>query len=263
MRKQDAVWGAALILIGLLVLLSNTGVLQIAWQTLLWPSLLILGGFWVLLGSRASRKQAYEQQELTIPLEGATAASLEIQHGAGRMTVESGAAQGALLKGLFYGGVRSTQTKQGDSLHARLRARSYVFGIPPFHAALDWQIHLNPDIPLQLQVRGGGNECRLNLEDLLVRKINISTGASSTNLTLPAAAGRTQVSVSAGVASVRVGVPEGVAARIRISSGVGGIHVDQSRFPRQGNGYQSPDYETAEHKADIHISSGVGSIEIR
>jgi len=83
MRKRDAIWGAALILIGVLVILSNAGILQVSWQSLLWPSLLILGGLWILLGSQTRWKRPLEQQDLTIPLEGASSARLELQHGAG------------------------------------------------------------------------------------------------------------------------------------------------------------------------------------
>ena len=147
-------------------------------------------------------------------------------------------------------------------MQVKLRTDATIFGVPPFDGALDWQIQLNPGIPFQLHVRGGGNECHLNLEQLLITKISISTGASSTDLTLPAAAGHTQVSISAGVAALRIRVPEGVAANIQPSSGLGNIHVDQSRFPRRGNGYESPDYKTAEHKVEIRATASVGSLNI-
>ena len=41
------------------------------------------------------------------------------------------------------------------------------------------------------------------------------------------------------------------------------VDVDKGRFPREGAVYQSPDYETAENKADIDIDIGAGSISVR
>jgi hypothetical protein len=61
---------------------------------------------------------------------------------------------------------------------------------------------------------------------------------------------------------VSVKVPEGVAARIRASGGVASINVDRKRFPRQGQVYVSPDYETAENTVDIDLDMGVGSLSI-
>ena len=58
-------------------------------------------------------------------------------------------------------------------------------------------------------------------------------------------------------------VPSGVAARIRISSGLAGVSVDAERFPRVGSEYISPDYETAENRLDLEINTGVGSVSVR
>jgi hypothetical protein len=69
--------------------------------------------------------------------------------------------------------------------------------------------------------------------------------------------------VESGVAAVNVRIPEGVAARISVESGLAGISVDPARFPRAGNFYQSADFETAVHRADIMVRTGVGSVDIR
>jgi hypothetical protein len=45
--------------------------------------------------------------------------------------------------------------------------------------------------------------------------------------------------------------------------GLGSIQVDESRFPRMGDGYQSTDYATAENRVDLDIQGGVGSVHVR
>ena len=79
---------------------------------------------------------------------------------------------------------------------------------------------------------------------------------------LPARAGFTRVVVSGGMTSLRLHVPEGVAARIRASCGLVSITVDRKRFPRTGGVYQSPDYETAQNRVDIRLDTGLGSVVI-
>jgi hypothetical protein len=41
------------------------------------------------------------------------------------------------------------------------------------------------------------------------------------------------------------------------------MNVDRSRFPQNGNIYQSPDYATAANRLDIQVETGVGSVDIR
>ena len=95
-----------------------------------------------------------------------------------------------------------------------------------------------------------------------MQELKLGTGASSTEIKLPAKAGTTRVKVEAGAASVVIHVPEGVEARIESDSGLISFDVDQNRFPKLNGYYQSSNYEEAENKADIRVSSGVASIEI-
>jgi hypothetical protein len=39
--------------------------------------------------------------------------------------------------------------------------------------------------------------------------------------------------------------------------------VDQSRFPRVGAAYQSPNYETAPNRVEMDIHVGAGSVDVR
>jgi hypothetical protein len=124
-------------------------------------------------------------------------------------------------------------------------------------------VRLNPGVRLAIDLRTGANEARLDLSSLLVTDLRLQTGASSTEVSLPLQSGYTRVNIESGAASVTLRVPENVAAKIIASGGLSDIKIDQSRFPRMGNEYQSAGYEMAENKADIHIETGVGSVRIR
>ena len=103
-----------------------------------------------------------------------------------------------------------------------------------------------------------------DLTDLKVTNLDVDTGASATEIFLPANAGTTLVDIDTGASSVKVHVPTGVGARLRIKSGVASVIVDESRFHKIDTGqYQSDEYNTAANRADITIDSGVGSIEVK
>jgi hypothetical protein len=103
----------------------------------------------------------------------------------------------------------------------------------------------------------------LDLSDLKVRVLDLKTGASQTDLILPAHAGITRGEIETGVSQVNIRVPDGVAARFRVESGLASVDVDTSRFHQSGKIYQSPDYEVAQNKVDLEIETGVGLVRIR
>jgi hypothetical protein len=115
---------------------------------------------------------------------------------------------------------------------------------------------------LSLKFDSGASSSILDLSDLKVTDLDINTGASKTELTLPAKAGNTHVDIDTGASSLKINIPAGVSASIRVKSGIASVAID-ARFPRVDDGlYQSPDYSTASNRVDMMIDAGVGSIEI-
>lgn len=262
MRTNTIFWGTILVLLGLLLLLSNMGILKANVWGIIWPIGLILLGVWIILGLFLRRNHAVEQA--SVALEGASQASLRIGHAAGRLQISSGAGAGNLLDGEFGGGVDLSKRRAGDTLDVRLnldQSWSLPFAWSPGDT-LNWSLRLTNEVPLSLELETGANDARVDLTELKVASLRLSSGASSTDLSLPARAGYTRVKISTGAASVKVRVPQGVAASIRYSSGLASVTVDKERFPRAEKGYQSPDYDLAENKVDLEIETGVGSIDI-
>jgi hypothetical protein len=226
----------------------------------IWPLVLIAFGIWTLLGS-VFRKTP-QTERANVPLEGASRARVRLAHGAGRLHVGAGAQDGDLLEGDFGGGVELEQHRSGDQLDVRLAVPVQFIPFGP-GSALNWDVRIHPNLPLTLEIDGGANEARLDLSELQVTDLFLKSGASSSEVILPANAGNTRVQVESGAASVTVQVPQNVAARIRWSGGLSSIQVDTLRFHKMGDLYQSPDYDTAANRADISVQMGVGSVNIR
>ena len=126
-------------------------------------------------------------------------------------------------------------------------------------AQIDWDVALNAEIPIALTLNLGANKSTIDLHDMTITDLKLETGASDTKLTLPAR-GRFHADLDFGAASLEVTVPESLSARIRASIGAADLKIDQSRFPRNGGYYQSPDYETAANAVDMTIDAGAASI---
>jgi hypothetical protein len=262
MRRGSLFWGFILVVAGMVWLLDTTGLLGNlnAWD-LMWPLFLIGLGVWILVG-RAFRR-APQTEHVVSPLEGAARARIKLQHGAGRLRLYGGAGFSNLFEGDFGGGLDVIKHRDGDLLDIKMSVPVQFFPFDWGPGWLDWSFGVNKDIPISLDVNTGASESLIDLTELRVSDLRLQTGASSTELILPANAGQTRIAVEAGAASVSVRVPSGVAGRIRARGGLTSIDVDASRFPRQGDGYQSPDYDVASNKVDIDIQAGVGAVNIR
>ena len=264
MRRGSIFWGVIIVLAGVLLLLNQFGLLPVNVWSLFWPIALILLGVWILLGPTLARRDLRDEN-LSIPLEGANQAEIHIRHGAGRLEVTALPLSGDLLSGTFTGGVYEQHSREENQLRLRLQnPENMIFGWPPMVGpqGYHWNFGLSKNIPIRLDLKTGASETELDLSELNITDLKLETGASSNQITLPAHAGYTRLSVHAGAASIKIRVPDGVAARIRYQGGLSGIHIDTIRFPSQGNFYQSPSFEGAANRADIEVETGVGSVDI-
>jgi hypothetical protein len=267
MNRNRYFWAVLLILMGGLLLANNLGYLSVDIWNLFWPLMLILAGIWFLWGSLRTPDPA-DVEHRSIELQGAERAEVRLKHGAGRLQVDSSAAPGTLLSGSFRGGLNSSVQASGSQLQVELKPDSAWFPnlFMPWNwtsgEGLRWQVGFNPDVELILNLETGAGEAQLNLRDLQVRELNFKTGASASEIFLPQAAGQTRARIEAGAAAVEVHIPAGVAARIRAQGGLASVEVNQDRFTRENDLYQSPGYQEAEHRVELDIEAGLGAIEV-
>ena len=265
MKAKSTFWGSLFIGAGTLLLLDNLGILHVnVWQ-LIWPTFIIAAGVWTLMVA-SKGTDALEVEHVSVPLEGTTLGNMTLSFGAGQVRVTGGADEGQLFSGTFGGGVEYKSKKKGESTKITLKPGSADFVttmMPWMWGAREWSVGLSEAVAWQLHFEMGASDTQVDLSDLKVTDLEVDTGASNTKIILPANAGQTHVDLSGGAASIVFEVPEGVAARIQVDSGLAAINIDRERFPRVGNYYKSDNYETAANKIDINADFGAGSLSIR
>ncbi len=264
MRRSSLIWGVALLLLGLLMFADAAGFRLGAIRPLsfFWPLALILLGGWLILGVTMRGRMGMSAEQASVDLQGATEADVKINHGAGELQIAGGAGPGLLASGTFNGGLDQSSRMTGNSLDVHLSPPGPPFMFLPHMERYDWDLRLNSEIPMTLTLQMGANKASVDLSNLHVTDLKVETGASQADITLPAR-GRMRAKFNLGAASLTIHVPQGVAARIHATHGVSDVKVDQSRFPRNGEYYQSPDYETAQDAAEIRIEAGAAEIKIQ
>lgn len=261
MRRGSWFWGLSLLVVGFLFLLENIGIIKINVWNILWPILLILLGIWFLI-ARFFRRNLQDEY-VSIPLDGANRANFHIKHGAGRLNIYSGVDAGYGLQGTFTGGLEYSTQQRGDLLDITLQMPEldFPFLLTP-DRTMDWSFGLTKDIPLALKFDTGANQARIDLKDANVTDIALKTGASATEMILPSQSGFTRVDIHSGAASLKIHIPQNVAANIKVTGGLSNVIIDRTRFPKGIDSYRSSDYDSAINKADLNIEMGAGSVII-
>ncbi len=256
-------WAIVLIGLGTLFLLINLGILPGNSWNYIFPALLILGGVGLLIGWRGSRDDS-PPVSASEPVSDASRAEITFKHGAGRLTVNGDGNASDIFTGTFAGGVAKKNSRVGDTAIIELRTPGMDGGDFPFPRRLDWEVSLNPTLPLSLNYEGGAAENRVDLSGVNVKNLRVSTGASSTDIILPVPQGTLNVAVNSGAASVKLRLPPNVPASIRGKMDLGSLNIDETRFPLRGaNLHQSPDFLEAVNRIEMSVEGGVGSVEIR
>jgi hypothetical protein len=295
------VWPVVLIGAGIMFLLNNLGMVGWeVWTTLLrlWPVLLIAAGLDILIGRRfplgslllagvlvivlvlavqgalpatvnASASSNVDRTEtVSQAIDGAERATVDIQFGSGALNVTALTSDsGQLVEGtadLSRGeSLRQDYRKSGDAGYFTLGSNGSWSSGPDllFAPEKSWNLSLNRDLPLELEVNPGAGQSTLDLVNLNLRRLQVDGGVGQVTVKLPAK-GKYNVRINGGVGQVIVIVPEGVAARAQVDGGLGGVSA-QGNFTRQGDAYVTGNFDRAENRAMIEVDGGIGSIVLR
>lgn len=266
MKAQRIIWGFALISLGLFLILERLGFLPEGvnpWGIVIALLLIAFGVSWII--SAGGMRNAGTPRHVSILKEHASSASIQLDYGAGELIVKGGAPADVLIEGDFLEGIEYSSRVEDSTLKVNLKTPSMDWGIVPVWRIRQrrWELMLAQDIPMSLVFNNGANSSDLDLGQVLVQNLQITTGASNTQIRMPASAGHTNAFIKAGAASITVSIPENVAAQVHVIGAISTVNIDTVRFPRRGDVYISPDYEAAQNRLDLKVECGVGSIEIK
>lgn len=135
-------------------------------------------------------------------------------------------------------------------------------GIPDGNIKYEWDLKLNDDTPLNLNVGLGVGNSTLDMQGLSLNRLDVEVGVGEATIDLTGDWKESfDVGIRGGVGKTTIYLPEGVGVRVVTQTGIGAIDVHG--LIRNGDVYTNSSYETSDVILDISVLGGVGSIDLR
>ena len=292
-RQVNLVGPTLMIGIGAILLLNNLGVLDwTVWDALrLWPILLIGAGLEVLLGRQSVwgslvaaviligliaggiwltnteglRPVRGDLVDISYERNDADAAVISLEPTVGEITIGPLVDSTDLMAGTIQvmgNGELVRTVSEGDPMEVTLTTQgSKRLGTIGMYQRSTWQLGINSDVELDLEVDIGVGDVTLDVSDLTVDNAWLDFGIGRADTTLPREDGA-EVMVDGGIGTVTIRVPEDVGARIFLDAGLVGRWLP-SDYTHDGDTYTSPNYARADTRVDVTIGLGIGSIRVQ
>jgi len=169
---------------------------------------------------------------------------------------------------------------QLDSNANSLSVGPHRGGWNPDRSTEDWQIGLPGQTPISLSASIDAGDAHFSLPGAKLTSATFSVNAGSAHIDLSGAqVGNLTASTNAGSMSLtldgqsdlsgsfstnlgelRLCFPAGLGLRIRASESLAGGNVRSAGLVRVGDVWQTPDYDTAAHKANLTVNTSLGTL---
>jgi len=197
----------------------------------------------------------------SIDLDQSEEVRVDLKMGAGELRVSGGAEK--LMEGRFtYNRLRLrpeiSYSGGGFRGHLVVEEPSRVGGSTQRYA---WDVRLNNQKPLELYVNCGAGQSRLDLGDLMLRRVNVEMGVGELKMDLRGTPQKDyDVEIRGGVGEATVYLPENVGVEANAHGGIGGIQA-RGLDKRDGR-YVNQAYGHAKTTVRLDIEGGIGAINL-
>lgn len=125
----------------------------------------------------------------------------------------------------------------------------------------EWDLRMNREVALDLDLKFGAGEAHLDVGGLTLRSVSVDMGVGQLDLDLRGNPKKSyDVQVHGGVGEAVVHLPSDVGVEAEAQGGLGSIEA--SGFRREGNRYYNSAWEDAKVRIHLDIHGGVGSIRL-
>jgi N-terminal domain of toast_rack, DUF2154 len=124
-----------------------------------------------------------------------------------------------------------------------------------------WDVRLNREVPLDLNINFGAGDAHLDLGSLALRRVQVDMGVGSIQMDLRGAPKHDyDVGIHGGVGECTVQLPSDVGVYAEASGGLGEIRA--SGLQHEGSHYFNDAYGKSKITVRLNIQGGVGSIRL-
>jgi len=259
-RRQQRLLAVGLVLVGAMLLAGNIGVLP-AGLSGVWkiagPLCLVALGAWLIATQRTTENASVPN--FAIDRADFERASLIAVAGQVDLEVRSFAGASQLAVGQF-------PSARGPGLSARgTEARIELSGrhATPLLPAQSWSASLAKGLPWSLDVRSSSGDMRLDLRDLTLTDLRLSTTLGNVSLAVPAT-GKTDIYARLVTGDLSLHVPESMAVKINVRQGpLAAVRPDTRRFVQLAPGeWASPLFAVSPNRCTLHVDLWAGDLDV-
>jgi hypothetical protein len=198
----------------------------------------------------------------SVELDKSELVNVDLKMGAGELTVQGGSPK--LMESEFrYNRSRMKPEVRYDSTGFR----GHLIIQEPSHGAhfgnsdYRWDVRLNDEKPIDLEVNFGAGEGRLNVGSLTLRSLDVHMGVGQLRIDLRGTPKNDyNVSVHGGVGEATIYLPSGVGVIADAKGGIGGVNA--SHLEKRDDRYVNDEYGHAKTTIRLDIRGGIGAINL-
>jgi hypothetical protein len=205
-----------------------------------------------------------QTESRTVELEGADSVVVDLKMGAGELTLAGGAE--ALAEPDFTYNVADWRPTI-DYVVAGEQGELLIEQPEVTNLALDsyrheWDVRLNEDVPMELDVALGAGASDLDVSALSIRRLDLNVGVGDVELDLTGDRDRDlDVTIRGGIGEATVLLPQKVGVEAEVEGALG--ELDVSGMTRVGDTYVNEAHGASEATITLDIEGGVGAISLK
>jgi hypothetical protein len=228
-----------------------------------WPWMVV--GIALVLAGCSPRLRVGElrTESQSVEAGGAEAVGVEIQFGAGELTVSGGAQD--LLEADFTYNVDALKPEVEYSGNTLVVRQPESGGFPAVQGIGDfrneWDLRLGDGVPMDLSVNLGAGNSDLRLAGLPLTGLHIELGAGISTIDLSGDwANDLNATIETGAGDVTVLLPSDIGVRIEVEAGP--TAVSAAGFSQAGNVYTNAAYGSADVNLRLDMRAGIGVLTL-
>jgi hypothetical protein len=204
------------------------------------------------------------EETQTVELGEAESVELDLDIGAGELIVQGGARE--LMEGYFVYNIERWKPEIDYSVtgsRGTLKVKQgECHGMAVGKTRNKWNISVNNDIPLDINVDFGAGEGNLDLRGLILNSLKIDMGVGELKVDLSGEQKQSlDVSLDGGVGSATIYLPVDVGVRVMVDGGIGSVNA--RGMIKRRDAYVNDAYGKTEVTIDVDVDAGIGSIDLK
>lgn len=208
-----------------------------------------------------------KEDSISIEKDKAKALDIELDLGAGEMTVSKGAndwVEGSVKYNHKHLKPKVTYDRNGSKGKVKIeQAKNKLPNMKLGKFKNEWNLELSDNIPMDLEVNAGASKTDLDLKGLNLKSLDIENGVGELKVDLGGDWKHSfDTKIETGVGKTTIILPSDIGVKIKSNKGIGKANVVD--FISKGNGvYVNEAYENAKETLTVDMDMGVGEVTFK